>query len=198
MRVVAGTLGGRRLRVPRGRTTRPTTDRVREALFSTLGDRVAGAVALDLYAGSGALGIEAVSRGAVHATFVERDRRAARTLRENLAALRVRATVHVTDVSRFVRDLDAVAPPAPFDIVLCDPPYETSADDVMAVLTTLARTRRLARDAVLVVERDRHSPPLQPPPGTPLVVTATRSYGDTVLYYLRRGSTGSDQEHDHG
>lgn len=196
-RVVAGTLGGRRLRVPRGRTTRPTTDRVREALFSTLGDRVVGAVVLDLYAGSGALGIEAASRGAAHITFVERDRRVARVLRENLSALGVRATVHVADVPRCVRDLEEVPPPAPFDVVLCDPPYQTPAEDVEAVLAALARSRHVARDAVLVVERDRHGQALQPPSAA-LVVTATRSYGDTVLYYLQRGSTGSDQEHDHG
>jgi 16S rRNA (guanine966-N2)-methyltransferase len=173
--------------------TRPTSDRVREALFSTLGERVTGGVVLDLYAGSGALGIEALSRGAAHATFVERDRRVARVLRENLAELGLRATVHVTDVARFVRELDVVAPGAPFTVVLCDPPYKVAPTAVVAVLTALARSRHLARDAVLVVERARHGPALEPPEQA-LIVTDTRSYGDTVLYYLRRGSTGDDQD----
>src|SRR5580704_10651585 len=88
MRVIAGTLGGRRLRAPAGRATRPTSDRVREALFSMLGE-IDGARVLDLFAGSGALGIEALSRGAAHAVFVERDAGAAAVLRENLRALGV-------------------------------------------------------------------------------------------------------------
>lgn len=192
-RVVAGRLGGRNLRVPRGTTTRPTTDRVREALFSTLGDRVVGAKVLDLFAGSGALGIEALSRGAEHATFVERDRRAVRVLRENLTELGLRARVHAFDVGRFVRDLDGIEPSAAYDLVLCDPPYRLAAPEVLELLSRLSRDRHLARGAMMVVERDRHGGRLTVAGGG-LAVVDVRTYGDTVLYYLRRDD--GDEGHD--
>jgi 16S rRNA (guanine966-N2)-methyltransferase len=181
-RVVAGRLGGRRLAVPRGGATRPTSDRVREALFSTLGDRVAGASVLDLYAGTGALGIEALSRGAASATFVERDRRVAAVLRRNLADLGLDAEVHLAPVSRWV---DALAPGRGFDLVLCDPPYAAGVDEVAGLLRRLAAGGHVAAGGTLVVERARHGPALVVPGGDP-VVTDARRYGDTVLYYLRR------------
>lgn len=182
MRVVAGSLGGRPLRAPRGDRVRPTADRVREALFSTLGARVAGAAVLDLFAGSGALGIEAWSRGAATVTFVERDRRVVDVLRDNLRALGLDAPVHVTDALRFVRAI-ATTPDGPYDLVLCDPPYALSADALAAVLAALA-DGGLAPGATVVVERDRRSTP------PPTVVAGLRRedhrvYGDTVLYYLR-------------
>jgi 16S rRNA (guanine966-N2)-methyltransferase len=186
-RVVGGALGGRRLEVPRGRVVRPTSDRVREALFSTLGGRVVGATVLDLYAGTGALGIEALSRGAEHATFVERDRAVARVLRGNLEALGLVADVRVVAAARFVDEL-ADEPDAPvFDLVLCDPPYRGAATDVVALLASLARGGHVAADAVIVVERERHGGTLVVPTDV-LTVTDVRTYGDTVLYYLRSGS----------
>ncbi|HVY44643.1 MAG TPA: 16S rRNA (guanine(966)-N(2))-methyltransferase RsmD, partial [Minicystis sp.] len=123
MRVIAGALGGRRLVAPPGRATRPTSDRVREAVFSALGD-VEGAVVLDLFAGTGALGIEALSRGAAHATFVENARASLAALRENLAALGLGATSSVIaqPAARAVASL-AGAPGPAFDLVLVDPPY---------------------------------------------------------------------------
>ena len=180
--MVAGALGGRRLAVPRGGGTRPTSDRVREALFSTLGDRVAGAVVLDLFAGTGALGIEALSRGAASASFVERDPRVAAVLRRNLADLGLEATVHVTTASRWVADL---TPDQVFDLVLCDPPYAVASDEVVDLLVRLTSEGHVAADGMLVVERARHGPGLVVPGGD-LVVTDARRYGDTVLYYLRR------------
>ena len=118
MRIVAGEYGGRRLHAPRGTRTRPTADRVREALFSMLGD-VSGARVLDLYAGSGALGIEALSRGAASAVFVERDARAAATITRNLDALGADAEVRRQDALRFL-----ASGAGPFDLVFCDPPYD--------------------------------------------------------------------------
>ena len=121
MRVVAGEFKGRRLHAPRGAGTRPTADRVREALFSILGD-VSGARVLDLYAGSGALGIEALSRGAESALFVERDRRALAALRRNLDAVGADAEVRSQDALRFMAHPEGV-----FDLVFCDPPYDEAS-----------------------------------------------------------------------
>ena len=203
MRVVAGAYGGRRLRAPRGRMTRPTSDRVREALFSTLGDRVAGAHVLDLYAGSGALGIEALSRGAASATFIERDRATVAVLRANLRDLGIFvepgstkraadlqpgnvATIHIGDAARFVTDLEDGTAPV-FDLVLCDSPYKIASGELAALLVRLAGGRRLSGGATLVVERARHGEALTFPEQE-LHVADVRTYGDTVLYYVRRGS----------
>lgn len=191
MRVVAGAYGGRRLRAPRGRATRPTSDRVREALFSTLGGRVAGAHVLDLYAGSGALGIEALSRGAASVTFVERDPATAAVLRSNLRDLEISATTHVGDAARFVGDLEEGAAPA-FGLVLCDPPYKISSDELATLLVRLAGSRRLSSDATLVAERTRHGEALTFPEQE-LHVADVRTYGDTVLYYIRRGPSDLDE-----
>src|SRR6187402_2649839 len=120
MRVVAGELGGRRLVSPDGTNTRPTTDRVREAIFNSLGSAglIEGALVADLYAGSGALGIEALSRGAEHCTFVERDRTALRAIDENIATLGLRARARVV-----VGDGIATAPTIEADLAFADPPY---------------------------------------------------------------------------
>lgn len=182
-RVVAGSLGGRRLRVPPGSATRPTSDRVREALFSTLGGRVIGASVLDLYAGSGALGIEALSRGAVTATFVEHDRRTAAVLRDNLASLGLQAVVRTRGAAGFVREASSAVDGCPYDLVVCDPPYVLPSQTVVEQLATLARRGCLAADATMVVERPRHGAALAVA-DKPLEVTDVRLYGDTVLYYL--------------
>ncbi|MGD9703992.1 MAG: 16S rRNA (guanine(966)-N(2))-methyltransferase RsmD [Acidimicrobiia bacterium] len=171
MRVVAGELRGRRLIAPEGLDTRPTTDRVREAVFNSLGsmDLVVDATYVDLFAGTGALGIEALSRGAAHCTFVERDGRALRALRENLASLSLtdRATVLPNDALAIGRRLPTV------DVVVADPPYGFSdwaallADlpaDVVVVETgqrieglpdewELAREKRYGRTFVALLRR---------------------------------------------
>jgi 16S rRNA (guanine966-N2)-methyltransferase len=181
VRVIAGTAKGRRLRVPKGRLVRPTSDRVREALFASLGDRIPGASVLDLFAGSGALGIEALSRGADIAVLVERDPRALAAISENLdhTGLASRARVVRDDVARFCR-----APGTAFHVVLADPPYTFSTPEVYALLDDLLAAGGLVPDGIVVVERDRHdskSAALSPP-GLALARTAT--YGDTVLHYL--------------
>ena len=120
MRVIAGELGGRKLRAPRSGDVRPTADRVREALFSILGD-IEGMVALDLYCGTGALGIEAISRGAAAVTFVDTDVRSAA---ENVEALGIedRAELIRSEALRFLeREVGS------FDLIFCDPPYSSAA-----------------------------------------------------------------------
>jgi 16S rRNA (guanine966-N2)-methyltransferase len=166
MRVVAGEFKGRRLHTARGTRTRPTADRVREALFSMLGD-VSRARVLDLYAGSGALGIEALSRGAASAVFVERDQAALAAMRRNLEAVGARADVRRQDVLRFL-----ARPEGKFDLVFCDPPYDV-APAVAAPLTG-ALPALLGEDARIVTESDKRNPLLLP---LPLVVE--RTYGDT-------------------
>jgi 16S rRNA (guanine966-N2)-methyltransferase len=168
VRVVAGEFKGRRLYAPRGARTRPTADRVREALFSMLGD-VSGERVLDLYAGSGALGIEALSRGAESAVFVERDQRALTALRRNLEAVGAAADVRRQDVLRFL-----ARPEGTFDLVFCDPPYDVAsaiAPSLEGALPALA-----AENARIVTESDKRSPLLL---SLPLVVE--RSYGDTRI-----------------
>lgn len=182
-RIVAGTLGGRRLTMPPGRTTRPTSDRVREALFSSLATLVEldGCRFADLYAGSGAVGIEALSRGAAHALFVEQDPRTARVLKANLAALGVAgdAAVVVAPVARAV-----VAPAAaPYDVVFADPPYELPDSDLTGVLDHLVAGGWLAPDSLVVLERGTRS-------GAPswvqgLTGLRSRRYGETTLWYGR-------------
>ncbi len=187
MRVIAGRYGGRRLRAPAGAATRPTSDRVREALFSILAARVEGARVLDLFAGSGALGIEALSRGAEYAVFVERDWRAVRAIFTNLGAARLgaRASVLEVDAARFSMSPDRHRFPRPFDIVFVDPPYATSMSTVAGLLTDLRGV--LAPEALVVVERDRRgSNPDTPIPG--FAHLRDRTYGDTVLRYLQHSS----------
>ncbi len=172
MRIVAGRFGGRRLSAPPGRATRPTSDRVREALFSILGEAVPGARVLDLFAGSGALGIEALSRGASSATFVERAPAALRVLRGNLAALGLEAQVVPGDAVKFLRTASAAS--RQYDLLLLDPPYRLAARLGSEISAALAGVP--APGALVVSESDRRSPltldlPLQD----------ERRYGDTLI-----------------
>jgi 16S rRNA (guanine966-N2)-methyltransferase len=179
-RIVAGTHRGRRLVVPAGRETRPTADRVREALFSTLGTLVDldGARFADLFAGSGAVGLEAHSRGAAHVLLVESDAKAARTARDNIATLAAASSVRlITD--RVERTL-ATPPDDPYDVVFIDPPYVY--DRITELLESLV-TGWLAAEAVVVVERATRSSALSPVEG--LTVMSSRRYGETTLWYLR-------------
>jgi 16S rRNA (guanine966-N2)-methyltransferase len=185
MRVIAGSAGGRRLAAPPGAGTRPTADRVREALFSILGPPPAGAVVLDLFAGAGSLGIEALSRGAERALFADHSRTATRFLRKNLEDLGLagRAEVHVGDATRFVQRLAREGCPT-FSWIFLDPPYAAGLAD--AALAALAEGSLLAPDGVCVVEHDRRSPP-EPRHGL-LIKADSRRYGDTELSFYRTGS----------
>jgi 16S rRNA (guanine966-N2)-methyltransferase len=180
-RLIAGTAGGRRLKVPRT-GVRPTGDRAREALFNSLGHLVElrGAAVLDLYAGSGALGLEALSRGAETVVLVENGQGVLPVLRENLAAVGLPGG---RIVAGSVPTVVAGAPPARFDVVLADPPYATSVDEVTGVLERLVQNGWLAPGAVVVVERSSRDEPFEWP--TPLEHLRDRRYGEAQLRYGR-------------
>lgn len=184
LRVIAGEVGGLRLAAPPD--VRPTTDRAREALFSSLGATVEEVAVLDLFAGSGALAIEALSRGAAFAVLVEQDRTAADACRQNLETthLTSRARVQATPVATFLERGPGLE--APFGLVVCDPPYSTPADQVAAVLAHLAEPGWLAPDAVVVVERQALGGPPEPEAWWPAgwQVRWERRYGDTLLFAL--------------
>jgi 16S rRNA (guanine966-N2)-methyltransferase len=184
-RIVGGALGGRRLAVPPGRDVRPTSDRAREALFGSLGALLdlAGARVLDLYAGTGAVGLEAVSRGAAHALLVESDPRTAATIRSNVAALGLADRVDVVR-DRVGRTLAAGPPREPYHLVFADPPYAVPDADVDAALAALVERGWLAGAAVVVVERSsRGAGPTWPASLRPV---KQRRYGEGTLWYGRR------------
>lgn len=175
-RIVAGTHRGRRLGVPAGDATRPTSDRAREGLFSSLQSLVdlEDARVLDLYAGSGALGLEALSRGAAGATLVERDPKALAVLRRNVEDLALPAVVVDADVASYL-----ASPPAErYDVVLLDPPYDVDADPVLAALPPW-----LVAGAVVVAERGTRGPVPAAPEG--FEVVRSRRYGEATLWYFR-------------
>jgi 16S rRNA (guanine966-N2)-methyltransferase len=172
MRVVAGAYGGRRLAAPDGSATRPTSDRVREALFSVLGPSVQGARVLDLFAGSGALGIEALSRGAARATFVDDDPKAIAAVRANLSALKTVAEVRRGDALRFLTGASKSA--AQYDLVFLDPPYRLAERLAPSLSETLPAV--LAHGAVAVAESDRRAPL-----ALDLPLQDERRYGDTLI-----------------
>jgi 16S rRNA (guanine966-N2)-methyltransferase len=175
MRVIAGVARGTQLIAPRQRGTRPITDRVKETLFAILGDRVPGARMLDLYAGSGAVGIEALSRGAASATFVERAHPALSALRANLQRTRLvgQATVVAGDVDRFL----AGAASERFDLVVLDPPYEERA--IVAPLRALMP--HVAPGAVVTV---KHFWRTEIPDAPGLARVRQRRFGETMLTFL--------------
>jgi 16S rRNA (guanine966-N2)-methyltransferase len=191
-RIVAGVYGGRRLTAPPGQQTRPTSDRVREALFSTLESLYGGHLSrlrfLDLYAGSGAIGLEALSRGAAYAVFVESDPKAARVIRSNIGTLGV---AKHSDVMGAKAATAVAAPPpgGPFDVVFADPPYAVSDEELAAVLGGLAANDWLADDATVVIERSRRS--AEPPWVRPITADRSRRYGETILWYGRAARTGA-------
>ena len=180
-RIVAGSVGGRRLAVPPGDRTRPTSDRAREALFGTLSALLdlAGARVLDLFAGSGAVGLEAVSRGAAAALLVDSDARAAAVARDNARALGLadRVTVLRDRVERVL-----AGDPGPYDLVFADPPYAL-ADPDLAVLLRRLTEGWLAPGAVLAVERSSRGPALAWPAGVEAL--KERRYGEGTLWYGR-------------
>jgi 16S rRNA (guanine966-N2)-methyltransferase len=181
-RVVSGRVGGRRIAVP-PRGTRPTSERVREAIFSAVEARIAldRARALDLYAGSGALGIEALSRGATHALFVESDRRAAAVLRRNLGELGLAgAEVRVASVRSVLAEPAVDA----YDLVFADPPYAMPGGELNGVLDSLTRNGWLAAGALVVVERGLRAGEPDWPQDVEQITT--RRYGDTLVCYGRR------------
>lgn len=175
MRIVGGELRGRRIDAPPGDGTRPTSDRAREGLFNSLGMLLDldGIRVLDLYAGSGALGLEALSRGAGHVTFVDADRAAIATIRANLRSLGREAAVRRTDVSRLTFD------DTEFELVLADPPYTLESTELEATIAKIP----LAPGAIVVVERSSRDRAWSWPDGIEPV--RQRSYGEATLWYGR-------------
>ncbi len=184
MRITGGTLRSRVLRAPRGQATRPTSDRVREALFGILSSAgaIAGARVLDLYAGTGALALEALSRGASEATLVESSREALDAIRANIRSLALDARVRVVaaDVGRAVGRLRG-----PFELVLADPPWSlVDAGEVSPAVAQLVSKGALAERSVLVLE---HASRSSPPGVEGLDLRETRRYGDTSLAFYAPG-----------
>ncbi len=194
MRIVAGELGGRVLRAPQGDATRPTSERVREALFSILGPPSRGDRVLDLFAGAGGLGLEAISRGAAHATFVDAARPAIEALRHNVRTLGVadRATIVTGDAVRLVTTLrpsaGSAAIPAATEApaavtwrwIFLDPPYRSDLA-VRAAAAIPAET--MGPDTEVVIEHDRRNAP--PEQLGSLLRTDLRRYGDTLISIFR-------------
>ena len=211
-RVIAGEAGGRRLAVPDGRDTRPTSDRAREGLFSTIVSMLgslAGTRVLDLYAGSGAVGLEALSRGAGHVLLVEHGARATRVIRENIEAIGLPGAVLAADrVERVLARGPAPAgghdSPAPaggqdstegsrYDVVFADPPYALADTAVSQVLSLLADQGWLAPGALVIVERATRSGPVNWPDG--FVPDRARRYGEATFWY-GRGPRGPEEPED--
>jgi 16S rRNA (guanine966-N2)-methyltransferase len=202
-RVIAGAARGRRLAVPPGTHTRPTSDRAREGLFSTLESlrrSLRGARVLDLYAGSGAVGIEALSRGAAKALFVESDKRTVAVLRANVAATRLAGgSIAAMPVERLLGQAAYGArydPPydPPYDIVFLDPPYIVSDSTVAAALTAGLVNGWIAGDGIVVVERATRGGEFSWPTG--FVADRSRRYGEATLWYGR--ALQADAETDAG
>ena len=192
-RVIAGSRGGRRLQTPAGDATRPTTDRVREALFSALAswagtaaaraeEALAGLAVLDLYAGSGAVGLEAASRGAAPVLLVESDSRTAGVARGNVATLDLPATVRATTAEALARGAAERA----YDVVFADPPYALASERLDEVVDDLLAHGWVAPDGLVVLERSSRTEP----PRWPAAVgeSWSRTYGETVLHF---GSVGA-------
>jgi 16S rRNA (guanine966-N2)-methyltransferase len=178
-RIVAGDAGGRRLVVPKGELTRPTSDRVREGLFNALDARglVPGSQVLDLYCGSGALGLEAASRGAASVVLVDASRQAVEAARQNVSSLGFpRVAVVLSSVQRYL----ANRAPAASSLVFADPPYATGQDEVTEVLAALTHRGWLQPGAVVLVERSSRSMEPRWPAG--LVRQAIRRYGETAVW----------------
>jgi len=185
MRVIAGSAGGIRLAVPK-RGVRPTMDRVKAAIFSSLGDAVVGARVLDLFAGSGALGIEALSRGASSVVFVEEDRQSAEIINGNLAKTKLKGRVRQQDVFDFVRRASGAEM---FDIIFADPPYEKTKDGerfTEKLLANEALAQLLGPDGILVLEKqpDENLPEMQQ-----WRLLRRKTYGATEVLFLSGVST---------
>ncbi|MET7451823.1 16S rRNA (guanine(966)-N(2))-methyltransferase RsmD [Streptomyces sp. NPDC005574] len=190
-RVIAGAAGGRRLSVPPGNGTRPTSDRAREGLFSTwqslLGGPLDGERVLDLYAGSGAVGLEALSRGAGHTLLVEADARAVRTVRENVKNLGLPgAEVRAGKARQIIQE----PPSQPYDLVFLDPPYAVPDVDLLEILLTLRTEGWLAAGALVTVERSTRGGEFRWPVGFDAI--RARRYGEGTFWYGRAASTCED------
>jgi 16S rRNA (guanine(966)-N(2))-methyltransferase RsmD len=202
MRIIAGTYGSRRLEAPPGLSTRPTSDRLRETLFNVLAPRIRGSVFLDLYAGSGAVGLEALSRGAAHVTFVERSPVALKVLRRNLERLGIESgfTVHAESVAAFLRAAakasakaipHEVVFPKQYEVVFLDPPYD-AAEEYAATLGVLGEAPGILAPGALVIAEHRRKQSLEDQYGG-LKRTRLLEQGDAALSFfaVEAGAAGA-------
>ncbi len=188
MRIISGSAGGRRLRAPSGKTTRPTSDRVREAVFSILGPPPSGCRVLDLFAGSGGLGLESLSRGAQRVIFVDQNKEAQLALRHNIGELGFgdASEIHKTDALRMLAQLERGQ--QRFHWIFLDPPYATDlAEQSLAFIGNSALLCDSHQDGVLIVEHDKRDD-LGEAYGC-LLKTQTRRYGDTCVSFYERKTT---------
>jgi 16S rRNA (guanine966-N2)-methyltransferase len=181
MRIVAGIAKGRKLTVPKGLGVRPTTDRVREALFSSLGARIRGASILDLFAGTGALGLESLSRGAASAVFVERHKAHLSVLSHNIAGCGFADRSRVVDRDSLTALKQLQRENLQFDVVFLDPPYASPLLD--RALTFLSESSLLSENALMVAEHPATGPP---GPHVGLVIASQKRYGKTILSFVQR------------
>lgn len=190
MRVISGSAKKTILKVPGGRKVRPTADRVKEALFNILGPVVVDAEILDLYAGSGALGIEALSRGGAHCIFVEKDRKVMETLRENLRITKLshKADLINNDVKRGLNILARKG--TSFDIIFMDPPYERQLE--LATLKEITRLNLIKTGGVVVVES--HKSQSLPEKVSFLKKSRYEKYGDTILTFYIKTNEQKEEE----
>ncbi|KJS57099.1 16S rRNA (guanine(966)-N(2))-methyltransferase RsmD [Streptomyces rubellomurinus] len=192
-RVIAGAAGGRRLAVPPGRGTRPTSDKAREAMFSTLEalhGTLHGVRMLDLFGGSGAVGLEALSRGAGHVLLVEADGQAARVIRENVRTIGLPgAEVRAAKAEKVIA---GPAPETPYDLAFLDPPYAVTDEELREMLITLLAGGWLAADALVTVERSTRGGAFDWPEG--FEELRSRRYGEGTLWYGRAAAAAGDHE----
>ena len=188
MRIISGISKGRRLAAPKSQAVRPTSDRVKESIFNILGDEVEGKVVLDLFAGTGNLGIEALSRGAKRALFVENGRQALRLIQKNLSQLGMkgRSEILPRDVSRAIGVLERRG--EPFDLILMDPPYEKGL--IQKTLLKLYLHRIYHKDSILVIEHDRREPIPEVVEGWTLC--RQRKFGNTLISFLSPSKPGAN------
>ncbi|MFI6157844.1 16S rRNA (guanine(966)-N(2))-methyltransferase RsmD [Kitasatospora sp. NPDC051170] len=192
-RVIAGAAGGRRLAVPPGRGTRPTSDKAREAMFSTLEalrGTLHGARMLDLFGGSGAVGLEALSRGAEHVLLVEADAQAARVIRENVREIGLPGAL--VKAAKAEKVIAGPAPEAPYDLVFLDPPYAVTDAELREMLTTLSAGGWLAEEVLVTVERSTRGGEFGWPEG--FEGLRSRRYGEGTLWYGRAAAATGDHD----
>ena len=190
MRIIAGRLRSRTLQAPPGLATRPTSDKLRETLFNVLSPRIEGAALLDLYAGSGAVGIEALSRGAARVVFVERAAPALKVLRANLAQLEINAGFEIYSgaVSAFLRRGGAG-----FDVVFLDPPYDAEAEYAAALGLLGGAASELLNEGALVIAEHRRNQKLELNYGT-LARRRLLQQGDAALSFYAMATQQQEQQ----